>query len=271
MSPPNPRGRLSGSRMRELRNFLDLFLIIISFYFCILAFNLSIKLDQIENFMYEIFRTPANSGGLFYEYQNVFSGVLALSAALLTCYFMHKNHQDLIRRGNLNARANMLDALDELCDYCTRCFEYIYEGQPILPKKPVSAINSIKESIKFIECKSEDAFHELVSKYQTFNSRLSAFHSLEVREKQHDSQTYKARIFDVIVLHHCILRVFSYGRMETKILERKKISSHDLHSALRQLVRGRNYLQSEQIIDNTIRHLSNYHEWNFYVRSNQVE
>jgi hypothetical protein len=137
----------------------------------------------------------------------------------------------------------------------------LYSNRGSLPERPVSAINDIKKSIQYLEYESVDAISELVKEYQVFNSRLDSFHQTEPQLRSRDNIQCADRIYDVILLHHYILRVFCYARMEKKILENKKPTKQDLLSALKQLIKENDYNRTDNIYQKTIDCLAATYSW----------
>lgn len=144
----------------------------------------------------------------------------------------------------------MLDALSELCEYNVRCFNYIVESEKDTPKKPKDSIQIFKDSIEFLDTQSSEALSELVQFYQVHNSRLSRY-----QHGSKESNLYKDRIMDVIMLNHFVLRIFSYARNQegAEKVPTDKLTQEKAISSLKALMGHEYYLgKDKEIYDHCI-------------------
>lgn len=181
--------------------------------FLIINFNL------VLTSLGETFLLPKNnSGGVFYEYQTLIAGFLAILGAALTIRAMNKSHRDLVYRNNMKARAYMHDSARELCTYFQMFFNQGYNNlynkkyEPISvynETAPTQALNALKENIGFLDNNSVRALSILLSKYQVFHSRS------ETRDRmKHRKLTMQ--VTDLIELHIWSERIFEYARAVEK-------------------------------------------------------
>lgn len=180
---------------------------------------LSINSNSLLSFFTYAFLLPKdNSGGIFYEYQTLIAGFLAVLGAALTIRTMNKSHKDLVYRNNMKARAYMHDSARELCAYFQMLFDHGYHGlcnknyEPIFvsnEKAPTEALNALKENIGFLDNHSVRALSILLSKYQVFQSRSKSRNRIKRRK-------LAMQITDIIELYIWSERIFEYARAVEK-------------------------------------------------------
>lgn len=182
----------------------------------------------------DAFRMPANHGGWIYEYQTLIAGLLGSIIAACTAGILWIQRADNLHRKHLSSKAKMLDALVELGNYTTSCFNYITDKKKCIPKAPKEEIQVFKDSIEFLDTQSADAISELVQFYQVHNSRLSKYKHQD-RDTDRD---YEQRIIDVIRLNYFIIRIFSYARNEdgTPQISINKLTYEDNMQSLKALL-----------------------------------
>lgn len=115
------------------------------------------------------------------EWQTLIGALIALAAALWTIRIMRnqtnaaeKRHQQQLARKAMAARAQMPDALSEICTYTGSVSGYVLVGnKQDLPVPPIAAVMTLKQVIEHIEDTAAQRTFELVSWYQIQQARVS--------------------------------------------------------------------------------------------------
>jgi len=174
------------------------------------------------------FNLPENSGGWFYEYQTLFSGVFAAAMAALSVYVAYHNYKNDFKRKEFSAIAHMNDALSDVCTYSRTYFNMVKDGQTKNYEKPTDSINALKNAIEFLDGYSSETVFELVSFYQVYNSRLESYLNPEERAIGAKDNI----LYDSVKLYALSSRLFSYARKETDSIKNDKLTKNQMFSAL---------------------------------------
>ena len=108
------------------------------------------------------FSLPENSGGLIYEYQTLIGAFIAAGSIYMTWFQYRKT----TKSKEFSARAHMNDALSAICKYSKDCFLSTYDNREETVEKPTEAINTLKQSIQYLDSESAESVYQLVGFYQ---------------------------------------------------------------------------------------------------------
>lgn len=190
-----------------------------------------------------------------FEWQTLIVGGAAVIAAVITVtkmktqiehqrsqYEGDKNrHDEIQRRKERAARAELPDALSAICKYTTGCLNYLLGEDDIeeKPNVPTDAINVVKICIEYVAPEPAQKLNELIVHYQITNSRLSNHHRTEKPRENVD------RMYDVVCLRALTDRMFEYARNREESESVVKFSHSDMISALRSCAGISEYFDDE--------------------------
>lgn len=168
------------------------------------------------------FNLPENAGGWVYEYQTLIASIFAG----LSLFLAWKSFSDKRQRQKYAARSKLNDAIDDLCLYADRCFNYIHEDET-KPEKCYEAIETFKNSIEFLDQGASEAVYHIVSFYQIHNARLRSY------EERPDAITSNIveRLYDCVYLRCVAAKLFEYARNRANSVHSKKPSLTEMRSA----------------------------------------
>lgn len=229
-----------------MRDVIDVILITVGF---LLFFITSIEIFNFH-FIYQIpgqlfswsisyvinsVRLPKeNSGGWFYEYQTLISGLIAVLGAVGTIVTMYSHHKSSMNIKLISARVHMRDALSIMCKYAEGCFDYISGLIEIPPEKPEHAMNVFKDNIGYLDKKTARTIDRLTFFYQIYNSRLETFSE----ENQPSNTTMLDRLYEWVHFQCMLNQIFEYARGEVNqisYIDPKNIPFKDMMTAYRVL------------------------------------
>lgn len=172
------------------------------------------------------------------EWQTLISAIIALIVALLTILVMWhlgrkdaRRHAELLRRKGFAARAQMPDALSQLCRFSEQCMAFLNGKASNLPPRATEPITTLKSVIEYIGDEAAQRTFELVSFYQVYNARIHSY-----RRKQNDGGPEHAQqYYDTALLRYYIDRLYEYARNESETIPGDP-TRKDMYSGLRPLL-----------------------------------
>lgn len=164
---------------------------------------------------------------VFKEWQTLIAGMLALCAAGVAYW----QYRDSLYRKNISARAKMMDALADVCEFAKQSFLNIEKNQEI-PNQKSNGIDVLKEGVEGLDRKTADTFHDLFVHYQVHNSR-------NLRGPQGEKHGKEYLLYDSLLLYVLASSLFDYARKKdvygesVKTVENAKPSLQSMFSGLR--------------------------------------
>ena len=133
-------------------------------------------------------------------------------------------HAAMLKRKEMAARAQMPEALSDLCVYSRGVFKCIVE-QLDVPDAPSSAISALKSAIEHIEQSGAIRTFELVSWLQVQSSRLT-----DSPRRIGDKVDL---LYDIVLLQAYVNSLFDFARNETQTVFTSKPTQLDMVTAYR--------------------------------------
>lgn len=132
------------------------------------------------------------------EWQTLIGALLAIGVAVKTIKVLNlqtlnetNRHLDHQRRKGLAARAEMPDALSEICVYIEAAGQFLVGERIDKPETPSAALSTLKRSIEYIEDGAAMRTFDLISFYQVQNVRMGTT-GFEIKANE--------QIYDVVKL-----------------------------------------------------------------------
>lgn len=167
------------------------------------------------------------------EWQTLLSAMLALMAAAFTIRVMRsqmrqdeERHKRADERKKKAIRAQLPDALSAISGILKRESTKIlgndrYGGYP-----PIEALNTLKQSIEFVDDSAAERIFELVSWYQVWSARVSHYES-----RQSDDILY-----DTALLMAYVNSVVDYAHNKTNVVQTSKPTQIDMETGLKNAI-----------------------------------
>jgi hypothetical protein len=191
------------------------------------------------------------------DWQTLISALLALGAAWWTIQTIKgqisaeaQRHIQTSTRKALAARAQMPDALSQLCRFTEGCMSFLDGRNEGLPDKATDAINILKSTIEFIDTQPAGKVFELVSFYQVHNARLYS-------GREHRSPEIADRMYDTALLRFYVDRLYDYARNETEVVAEGE-SIPEIVSALKQAVTLTEFVGNQQRYESALRKIARH-------------
>lgn len=166
-----------------------------------------------------------------YKHETLFSGLLAVCAALGTIGYLWRQHVGERRRRFDAARAVSTLALSQLCEYASKSISFavagrnaMREGRRFVDEVPMFAedlILTFKDLIEYGDASIASAVQELMKEIQVQRSRLTDPPRGEASEthsgvtKVHTEQPYNKAVYDAAHLHAHASKFFDFARSRT--------------------------------------------------------
>lgn len=155
------------------------------------------------------------------EWQTLVGAVLALAAAWWTVKAVERqirqekeHYKDALKRKEFAARAQLPDALSELCRFTEGCMKFHDGRETVQPIRPTDAIAVIKAGLEFIGTQPSEKAFELVSFYQVHNSRFFS-------RRRRRGLVGADRVYDTALLRYCTSTLeMSPTQLKTRRLRR---------------------------------------------------
>ncbi|MBL4721100.1 MAG: hypothetical protein JKY20_08225 [Alphaproteobacteria bacterium] len=170
-----------------------------------------------------------------YKYQNLISGFLAVGAACATVYFLHRQTREANKRHRCDrknkffaARAVMLLALSDLCDYARASANYAKRVRDIvrrgqvhtveLPELPESIVATLRDIIEYGNDDISNAVYSLISDIQTQHARLRSLPggASVINGGSGDVLLFEYALWDAGKLYAYASRFFVYARIKSQ-------------------------------------------------------
>lgn len=153
------------------------------------------------------FRLPDNSGGWFYEYQTLITGLVGAFIASVVAYqYYHMRYRKM-----LSARAKMNSALNDICSYARACFQALIQDTG-KTKFNNSFLKIFEDAIEFLDVNTSDAVYQLIIQYQVHNARLDGYYETKQNREILFRDNREERLYDSTLLYALASRLFSYAR-----------------------------------------------------------
>lgn len=169
------------------------------------------------------------------EWQTLVGALLALVAALGTIYIMRRQaadedhrHRKQMHGKEMAARAQMPDALSEVCAYVREAGRYLTGQTSEQPSPPSSAITTLKQVIEHIDDNAAQRTFELLSWYQVQRTRM-----LADTPSRRDEPTRGDRLYDIILLQAYANSLFDYARNEEPTASTDRPTRDEMVTAFR--------------------------------------
>jgi hypothetical protein len=188
------------------------------------------------------------------KWQTLVTGIIALGAAWWTIRVIkeqialqkaeinsnEERHRDSLKSKLFSIRAHMPDALSELSGYARNCMLYLRDLQDSLPDRPFDSINTMKNSIEYVDGDTAASIFEMVTHYQVHNSRILSY------SRDRRAYDFVEKFYDTTLLHAYIDKIFEYSRGESEGVTPGSPSKKDMISSLRQAVGLAEFLENEE-------------------------
>jgi len=187
---------------------------------------------------------------LIKEWQTLAAGAMALGGALITVAVLISQHtfdkkkdREEKKKNALYMRSLIPDSLSELIFYSEKCFKYIQDNGDQIPNKPSSAIDTLKENIKFADVDTSKNLFEIVSFYQVHNARINSYKKNNATNKEENI------LYDICLLHHYFNKLFSYARDEVQSVKEIFPTKNDMEYSVKNLIGRDHYYDNPKKYD----------------------